>query len=293
MAAIICVRTDQEIKKEVLNVEFHRRFSSTDATLSERLNNFKQRGAIFDPELWYKKAVGLLNGDYTFSEAYERTGRILNISVVPDEPHAPSKLLNYITAPDVTIASAGKLSNLYLTYLHLVLASSAIPFILPPIELHYKDPVTKKILPYHTIGKRWRDGSILTDIPEKSLNLHFNTSYTIVSQSNPHILVFFYERDGSAGCPPPHRYGKGAVLLSLYRNQLIFRLSRRFPCNSVHSVLETRSCQVDSSHKRSTPASALLVRLIDGFPSEIRRQRYNHPSRPMERIFANHQRSYL
>lgn len=60
----------------------------------------------------------------TFKEAYERTGRILNISgesslprcgrelnklvsVIPYDTHSPTKLLNYLTAPDCVIYTAG------------------------------------------------------------------------------------------------------------------------------------------------------------------------------------------
>jgi len=37
-------------------------------------------------------------GSMTFKEAYLRTGRILNVSVIPADQHSPTKLLNYVTA---------------------------------------------------------------------------------------------------------------------------------------------------------------------------------------------------
>jgi len=55
-----------------------------------------------------QKMEWITKGNITFMEAYQRTGRILNISVVPEQSHAPSKLLNYVTAPDVLVASAGR-----------------------------------------------------------------------------------------------------------------------------------------------------------------------------------------
>lgn len=61
----------------------------------------------------------------TFKEAYLRTGRILNISVIPADRHSPTKLLNYVTAPDTVIWSA-------------LLASAAVPGILPPVVLMQK-----------------------------------------------------------------------------------------------------------------------------------------------------------
>jgi TAG lipase/steryl ester hydrolase/phospholipase A2/LPA acyltransferase len=42
-----------------------------------------------------------LVGGYTFLEAYERTGRILNVSVCPADTNEPARLLNYLTAPNV------------------------------------------------------------------------------------------------------------------------------------------------------------------------------------------------
>jgi predicted acylesterase/phospholipase RssA len=195
MAAIICIRTDEQIYKEVLAPGFHKRLNVTEWTFWQRMKHFMQYRSLFDIDDWYRKAVDLIGGSYTFLEAYQKTGRILNISVVPDEPNATSKQLNYITAPDVIIASA-------------VIASSAVPGLLNPVELLMK---TKDgdIVPFHGSGRRWRDGSLTTDIPERELHMLFEVNYTIVSQTNPHIVLFFFERNGSAGSPPPHRAGKG------------------------------------------------------------------------------------
>lgn len=40
-------------------------------------------------------------GDYTFKEAYQRTKRILNITVASANVHETPRLLNYLTSPDV------------------------------------------------------------------------------------------------------------------------------------------------------------------------------------------------
>jgi TAG lipase/lysophosphatidylethanolamine acyltransferase len=42
----------------------------------------------------------------TFEEAYKKTGRILCITLSSTTKKAPPVLVNYITAPHVTIASA-------------------------------------------------------------------------------------------------------------------------------------------------------------------------------------------
>lgn len=56
--------------------------------------------------------------DWTFQEAFERTGRRLNISISPRELHQQSRLMNAITSPNVFIRET-------------VLASCAIPGIFP------------------------------------------------------------------------------------------------------------------------------------------------------------------
>lgn len=40
-------------------------------------------------------------GDITFKESYDRTKRILNITVASTSPHEMPRLLNYLTAPNV------------------------------------------------------------------------------------------------------------------------------------------------------------------------------------------------
>src|SRR5690606_16178599 len=101
----------------------------------------------------------------------------------------------YKTAPNVVIYSA-------------VIASASIPAFFEPGELLIKNEhgLLEK---YHLLGKGWRDGSFKTDIPTKPLHRLFNVNYTIVSQVNPHIVLFFYERRGSSGLSSPLRAGGG------------------------------------------------------------------------------------
>lgn len=67
-----------------------------------------KKGSRFDAEDWARKSQWVTKGSLTFLEAYERTGRILNISVIPYDPHSPPKLLNYLTTPDCVVWSAGE-----------------------------------------------------------------------------------------------------------------------------------------------------------------------------------------
>jgi hypothetical protein len=64
------------------------------------------------------------------------------------------------------------------------------------------------LVPY-SFGNKWKDGSLRTDIPLKALNIHFNVNFSIVSQVNPHINLFFFSPRGSPGRPVTHRKGRG------------------------------------------------------------------------------------
>ncbi|KAJ3039221.1 hypothetical protein HDV00_012460, partial [Rhizophlyctis rosea] len=112
----------------------------------------------------------------TFLESYTHTGRILNIPIVPSDPYAPSKLCNYITTPHVIIAS-------------VVVASSAVPGILNPVELKYKDPDTGEVRPFWGGGRFWRDGSLRTDVPEREVRGMWGVEFLVVSQVNPHVVL--------------------------------------------------------------------------------------------------------
>jgi len=115
-------------------------------------------------------------GDYTFKEAYDKTGRILNISVASTQDFEFNRLLNYLTAPNVLIWSAA-------------VASCALKFLYAPVELLSKDR-KGKIVPYHPSGLKWSDGSVGTDLPMKRLSELFNVNCFIVSQVNPHMVPY-------------------------------------------------------------------------------------------------------
>jgi predicted acylesterase/phospholipase RssA len=67
---------------------------------------------------------------------------------------------------------------------------------------------SEHLVPYN-YGHKFKDGSLSTDIPTLALNTQFNVNYTIVSQVNPHVHVFFYANQGSPGRPVTHLSGRG------------------------------------------------------------------------------------
>ena len=193
VAALLATRTDDELK-QLLVPALAYRIRACHEGFSTWVRRWWKTGARFDSLDWARQCAWFCRGSLTFREAYQRTGRILNVSCVPSDPHSPVLLVNHITSPDCVVWSS-------------VLASAAVPGILNPIVLMRK---TKdgSLVPY-SFGQKWKDGSLRTDIPLKSLNIHFNVSFSLVSQVNPHINLFFFSPRGSPGRPVTHRKGRG------------------------------------------------------------------------------------
>ena len=120
----------------------------------------------------------------TFQEAYNLTGRKINISIAPLEAQQKSRLLNAIASPNVLIRSA-------------VMASCAIPGIFPPITLSAKNK-DGEIVPYLP-SRKWIDGSMSNDLPEKRLTRLYQVNHFIVSLTNPLVLPFVDDPSKQSG----------------------------------------------------------------------------------------------
>lgn len=121
-------------------------------------------------------------GAHTFLEAYQRTGRSINITVSPTHQHQKARLLSGYTSPYLCIWSAA-------------LASSAVPAIFPPVQLMKKDQFGN-VIPYQP-KLRWVDGSVVSDLPIERLMHLYDVNFTIVSQTNPHIVPFLNDQPES------------------------------------------------------------------------------------------------
>ena len=112
-------------------------------------------------------------GHYTFTDAFERSGRVLNISLMPTRTRQKPRVLSHLTAPDVWVWSAA-------------LASSAVPGLFPPASLirRSRDGSDQ---PY-IAGETWTDGSFGADLPTERVGRLHNVNHFIVSQTQPHIL---------------------------------------------------------------------------------------------------------
>ncbi|KAJ7781209.1 patatin-domain-containing protein [Mycena metata] len=215
IAALCCTRKDAELKL-LLVPELANRITACEDSMSVWIRRLWRTGARFDPVLWARKCTFFTRGSMTFKEAYLRTGRILNISVIPADRHSPTRLLNYLTAPDTLIWSA-------------LLASAAVPGILPPVVLMQKLRDGSAV-PWNW-GSRFKDGSLRVDVPIQALHTYFNVTTPVVSQVNPHVHLFFFAPRGSAGKPVAHRKGKGwrgNFILSAAEQWLKHELTKNF-----------------------------------------------------------------
>ncbi|GAA96902.1 uncharacterized protein L969DRAFT_96794 [Mixia osmundae IAM 14324] len=215
VAAFLCTRTDEELRL-VLIPELAEKITACEEGVRIWVPRAIKTGARFNTVQWAEKACWMTRGATTFKEAYERTGRILNVSVVPMDQNSPTKLLNFHTAPDCVIFSA-------------IIASAAVPGILNPVTLLTKSK-DGKIKPWQFQG-RHKDGSLRVDIPIDALHKYFNVVHPIVSQSNPHIHLFNFAPRGSPGRPVSHRKGKGwrgGFFLSAAERLLKIELTKNF-----------------------------------------------------------------
>jgi predicted acylesterase/phospholipase RssA len=120
-----------------------------------------------------RAAVAAQIPDLTFQQAFEVSGRKINISVSPSDVHQSSRLLNAMTSPNVYVRDA-------------VLASCAIPGVFPAVTLAAKNARGER-QPY-VPSRKWVDGSIADDLPAKRLARLYGVNHFITSQTNPVVL---------------------------------------------------------------------------------------------------------
>lgn len=178
MSAAVCAMHDNEIL-ELLSHLFADKFevfgSEDDPeSILGSLNRFLKYGVLFD-NTGLQGTVKNLFGDITFREAFNKTGRILNITVSPASIHDQPTLLNYLTAPNVMIWSA-------------ICASCSVPLIFPSSTIYEKDIKTGEQKEWCNPMVKFVDGSVNGDLPITRLSEMFNVNHVIASQVNPHIL---------------------------------------------------------------------------------------------------------
>ncbi len=203
-------------------------------------------GGMMDPAQ-LERCIQSNIGELTFADAYERSGRIANITVSPVEAHQQGRLLNYLTAPHALMRRA-------------VLASCAAPGIFAPVQLAARD-YDGTVVPYMP-GKRWTDGTLSADLPMLRLARLHNVNHYIVSQTNPHVVPFLQqeERVTRRGLAPLARElvrhgGSGALRLARkhldpYGGRVLGRID---------DIVRQRYSGDITLFPRSTPARALRI----------------------------------
>ncbi|KAK7701963.1 Lipase 5 [Botryosphaeria dothidea] len=186
VCAVLCTRTDAEmpaVLDEFCYGDLDVFEKEGEGGILTKAARFLKYGAIFDISHLISVMRNLL-GDMTFQEAYNRTRRILNITVSSASAFELPRLLNYITAPNVIIWSA-------------VAASCSVPLVFSAAQLQAKDPTTGEQIPWDPSPQRWIDGSVDNDLPITRLAEMFNVNHFIVSQVNPHVVPFLEKEEGA------------------------------------------------------------------------------------------------
>ncbi|KAG7799147.1 hypothetical protein KL929_001224 [Ogataea haglerorum] len=180
LSSIICSKTTPEILSllESITSSKFEVFGKDDnpETFLTCLARLLKYGTWFDNS-HLRATMREILGDLTFRGAYNRTGRILNITVSPVSVHEQPTLLNYLTAPNVLIWSA-------------VCASCSLPGIFPSSEIYEKSVKTGEIHEWSDTMVKFLDGSVHSDLPIRRLSEMFNVNHVIACQVNPHVVPF-------------------------------------------------------------------------------------------------------
>jgi predicted acylesterase/phospholipase RssA/uncharacterized membrane protein len=185
IGSVLCTRTNDELLRDLDPKVIGPHMKCFNRSWPERLKSLWKTGNLFAEEDWQKMIRWFTCGDMTFEEAYHKTGRIFCIALAATTKKTPPVLINYISAPNVTIASA-------------VVASAAVPGFVAPQQLQIKDSdgTVRSAGP-----ETYFDGSIRHDIPTAGLSEMLNCQFFVACQCNPHIVPFFFDPKGGVGRP--------------------------------------------------------------------------------------------
>jgi TAG lipase/steryl ester hydrolase/phospholipase A2/LPA acyltransferase len=223
VSAIMCSKTSGEIKSiltnlfdktfEVFNVE------NDNDTFYTHLSRFLKFGVWFDSKYLQQTMKEFLS-NITFKEAYNKTGRILNITVSSATIHDQPTLLNYLTAPNVLIWSA-------------VCASCSLPLVFASSTIYEKNTETGEIHEWSNQSLKFVDGSLNSDLPISRLSEMFNVNHTIACQVNPHIAPLVKL---SADCNDVNKTSKWNIKKLFYTFSSILSLELSHYCELLNEL---------------------------------------------------------
>ncbi|RDL41982.1 Patatin-like phospholipase [Venustampulla echinocandica] len=229
IAALVGIHTEDELPKflsgESIDLTAFAGKSSVQgsgwwATLRRRVGRFWNEGYFLDMNV-LEECVRANVGDMTFEEAYNRTKRVLNITVATSGKSGVPDLLNYLTAPNVLIWSAAVASN-----------ASTPSLYGRTVTLRCKD-ISGAIVPWSaatdTTFRPWTHASYTDrDSPLTRIAELFNVNHFIVSQARPY-LVPFLQSDMHGPSPVYHRQDRTSLnggLIRLFTMEIHHRLQQ-------------------------------------------------------------------
>eukprot|EP00834_Sanchytrium_tribonematis_P002003 NODE_55_length_29507_cov_0.809712.p6 type:complete len:448 gc:universal NODE_55_length_29507_cov_0.809712:2688-4031(+) len=176
IAAYICIHNEEEFQELLrpgkidLNV-----FEEKNTPLYTKLTRLLATGFFYEASE-FVSTLRRNYGEVTFLEAYNKTRRILNITVSSNTKYEMPSVLNFATAPNVLIWSA-------------VACSCAVPGIFTSFSLMSKDKNGNTEL-WTNSDHTFIDGSVDNDLPMQRISEMFNVNQFIVAQVNPHVVPF-------------------------------------------------------------------------------------------------------
>lgn len=191
------------------------------STVVRRARRFLKYGYVLDVKV-LEECVRANVGDLTFEEAYQRTKRVLNITVSATGGGVPS-LLNYLTAPNVLIWSAA-------------LASNATDARFSPITLQCKTsdgrivpwdiPAKASVKPATSTYNRTPSTDHDRDTPLSRVAELFNVNHFVISQARPYIAPFLAPSLYHSNSPRSSREPWTTFLMRLMIMELQHRLTQ-------------------------------------------------------------------
>ncbi|ORY78567.1 acyl transferase/acyl hydrolase/lysophospholipase, partial [Protomyces lactucae-debilis] len=207
VAAIVCMTPDYQLPKLLYEdyIDFSAYETRVDGSGSflRRIKRFWHEGYLLDTEVLAQLCRDNL-GELTFEEAFQRTNRVLNITVSSTAKSRTPALLNYLTTPHVLIWTAA-------------LASNSLPGLFEPVSLLGKDE-TGRVVPWQPFNETKFHIHATTGTPYNRISELFNVNNFITSQARPYLAPFLSS--------PLHRHARRGLYLKII-SVLALELSHR------------------------------------------------------------------
>ncbi|KAJ3220968.1 hypothetical protein HK099_003878 [Clydaea vesicula] len=172
IAALVCIHTDEDLPEIFIpggiSLEAFAQKSAKHG-LRRKFTRLLKYGYLLDIKV-IEDCVRSNVGDITFEEAYNKTKRVLNITVSSSKKNEIPKVLNHLTAPKVLIWSA-------------CCASVAVFGLYSSIDLLAKDKIGN-IVPWNSSTISWSDTYYDAERAETRISELFNVNHFITSQAS-------------------------------------------------------------------------------------------------------------